>query len=268
MKLWPMLVVPLLAVAAFSQQDFAPTLPRQHSETSSSGLIEISGGYSYDGIRNWTGPSVRVEYGPQDSNLGMNMQVARVMEFGDVGTVFKGGVTYDFSDSCYATGQLGSSSGGFFLPSLTSRFSLHQGWLSGQRLVAAVGMGYERWKDGSTDYFWPIGATYRLSRSWSAQAEISFELGKPNDTLAHMQYLAITQGREKKHEVTLAGQFGTEAFQVIGPQTTISNFHSYEITLKWRQWVRPNWGFSLEGLYYSNPEYQRKGIVLGLFREF
>jgi YaiO family outer membrane protein len=261
MKLWyvPPVTILLCVVASFAQQQEVDT---DHS------LIEIGGGYSYDGFHNWSGPSLRSNFVPRDSDLSLNVQVARVEEFGDMGTAFKGGLTYDMSENWYTTLQMSSSSGGFFLPRVSTRISIGRGWLPGQRLDTTVGMGYVRWKDATTEYDCPVGVSYEFAPSWSAQAEVNFEVTSPSSVFSHTQFVSVSQGKEERHLVTLGGEFGTEAFQIIGPNTTLSNFHSSEITLKWRQWAHRGWGWSVGGLYYLNREYQRKSVELGIFKEF
>jgi YaiO family outer membrane protein len=68
--------------------------------------------------------------------------------------------------------------------------------------------------------------------------------------------------------VTLRVGFGKEAFQLIGPTVTLSDFESQTLTVTWRQWIGKNWGANFVGDYYHNPSYERGGATLGFFREF
>jgi YaiO family outer membrane protein len=245
-----------------------PAIAQQDESSRGFGLLEITGGYSYDGDHNWSGPSFRGEFQGRDSNITWNGQVSRVQEFGDIGVKVQGGVTYDLSERWYTNTQVETSSGGFFLPGFLVGGSISREWFNKQQLITSIGIDYTRWKDMHTDYNWPISASYQLTSSWSAQAGVDLTVSTPGNVLALMKFLSITQGREHRHLLTFQGEFGREAFQIIAPQTTISNFSSQEVTLKWRQWVHQGWGVALSGGYYSNPYYQRKGAALGLFKEF
>ena len=78
----------------------------------------------------------------------------------------------------------------------------------------------------------------------------------------------MTQGRNLQHYVTLRAGFGKEAYQLVGPVATITDFHSQTLTITWRQWVGPHWGVNVVADYYHNPTYMRGGTSFGFFKEF
>jgi YaiO family outer membrane protein len=80
--------------------------------------------------------------------------------------------------------------------------------------------------------------------------------------------VAVTEGRNKHHYVTVNAGFGQEAYQIVGPSTVLTRFPSQNTTITWRQWTGKNWGFNLVGEYYHSPFYERGGGSIGFFREF
>lgn len=204
----------------------------------------------------------------QTSNTEWSGDVLRARDFGDTGYLFVGGVMHDFADSLYGDLHMGGSSGGFFLPAFTVEGSLHKKWLSQKQLVTGFGMGYDRAKDEHRDTRLLASASYYFSRPWMLESGATFNLSAPGTVFSHSQYLAIRQGRNNKYFVTLRGEFGNEAYQITGVNTSISDFMSRSVSLTWRQWVHAGWGFNLAGQYYSNPYFQRKGGQLGIFKHF
>ncbi len=247
----------------------APALPTpsDDDQTPPAGEIDVNGGYSFDGFKNWGGPSVRSSFEPRNSFNEWSAGAARVQEFGATGYIFEGGIDRDLTDTWDAGLNIGGASS-FFLPRFAADVSASKRWFDDEKFVTRFDGSYVRWQDVHRDYRWGLGAAYHFERPWAVEAGVNIDLSTPGSLWTEDQYVAITQGREKKYLVTLRGEFGREAYQVIGPVTSISNFQSYGGSLKLRQWVGSGWGFVITGSYYSNPSYQDKGITVGFFKEF
>ncbi len=273
-------VQPLTAIAEPAQPATVParraTLPApppravsdsEDDQTPASGEIDINGGYSFDGFKNWGGPSVSGSFEPRNSFNEWSAGVARVEEFGATGYLFESGVDRDLTD----TWDVGLNIGGansFFLPQIAADITASRRWFDSDKFVTMFDGSYLRWQDVHRDYRWGVGAAYQFDRPWAVEAGVNIDVSTPGNVATEYQYVAVTQGREKKYLVTLRGEFGREAYQAIGPDTDISNFHSYGVSLKLRKWVGADWGFVATGNYYSNPFYQDKGIAVGFFKEF
>jgi YaiO family outer membrane protein len=256
-------------VSSAQQSSPAPTArivegdkPETHS-----GSIEFGAGYSYDGDRNWDGPYIRgmIEQSP---GTEWTAEVARVRAFADTGFLFIGGLTHDFGEKWFADFNAASSHQGFFLPRFSAEAEFHRKWLREGRLVASFGAGYDRYKDQTNVYQFPFSVSYALTRQWKVEGGMGFAYSAPDPVLSRAQFFAVTQGREKKHLVTVRAEFGSESYQIIAPDLSISNFHSRGISLRWRQWIHGSWGYKVSAGYYSNPYYLRKGAELGFFRDF
>jgi YaiO family outer membrane protein len=234
-----------------------------------SGSLEFGAGYSamstgYN-AGNQTYLHADIEKSPKTELSG---DVVRAQDFGDAGYLFIGGVSHDFTGSFYGDLHMGGSSGGFFLPVFTVEGSLHKKWLSQKQLFTSFGMGYDRAKDEHRDTRLLASTSYYFGHPWMLESGVTFNLSAPGTVFSHSQYLAIRQGRNDRYFVTLRGEFGNEAYQITGVNTSISDFRSRSVSLTWRQWVRAGWGFNLGGQYYSNPYFQRKGGQLGIFKHF
>jgi hypothetical protein len=98
---------PVTAISEPAQPAIAPAEPTLHArpatlpsqpatevsdsnndQTPFSGEIEVNGGYSFDGFKNWGGPSVRSSFEPRNSFNEWSAGVARVQEFGATGYIF------------------------------------------------------------------------------------------------------------------------------------------------------------------------------------
>ena len=237
-----------------------------NEQTPFSGEIDVNGGYSFDGFKNWGGPSVRSSFEPRNSFNEWSAGAARVQEFGATGYIVEGGIDRDLTDTWDVGLNIGGASS-FFLPRFAADVSASKRWSDDEKFVMRLDGSYVCWQDVHRDYRWGLGAAYHFERPWAVEAGVNIDLSTPGNLCTADQYFAVTQGREKKYLVTLRGEFGREAYQVIGPVTSISNFQSYGISLKLRQWVGGGWGFVATGSYYSNPFYQDRGITVGFFKE-
>jgi YaiO family outer membrane protein len=237
-----------------------------NDQTPFSGEIDVNGGYSFDGFKNWGGPSVRSSFEPRNSFNEWSAGAARVQEFGATGYIVEGGIDRDLTDTWDVGLNIGGASS-FFLPRFAADVSASKRWSDDEKFVMRLDGSYVCWQDVHRDYRWGLGAAYHFECPWAVEAGVNIDLSTPGNLCTADQYFAVTQGREKKYLVTLRGEFGREAYQVIGPVTSISNFQSYGISLKLRQWVGGGWGFVATGSYYSNPFYQDRGITVGFFKE-
>jgi YaiO family outer membrane protein len=240
----------------------------ENDQMDASGEVEINGGYSYDGFKNWSGPAVRSSYEPRNSYNEWSAGAARVQEFGATGYLFEGGIDRDLTDTWDTSLDLGGSTS-FFLPRFSADVSASKRWFDSEKLTTSFEGGFVRFQDVHRDYSWGVRAAYRFTRPWAVEAGVTADVSLPGSVVTEHQYFGVTQGREKKYLVTLRGEFGRDAFQQISPTASIADYPSYGVSLRLRKWVGNNgWGFVVTGSYDSNPYYQNKGVTVGLFKEF
>jgi YaiO family outer membrane protein len=163
---------------------------------------------------------------------------------------------------------LGTSSGGFFWPRFRADGFLNRKWSERKQFITTVGFGYYMSKDVHRDSNLFLGATYYFSKPWLVESGVRLNVSNPGAVLAPSGFVAITQGRNKHHYISLNMGAGQEGYQLIGPETVLTRFASQTVTLTWRQWLGRNWGMNIVADYYHNPFYQRDGGVIGFFREF
>lgn len=189
-------------------------------------------------------------------------------EFGDGGVYFAAGDTYDFNSDWYASATLGSSAGGFFWPRVRFDGSINRKFLERRQLVANIGYGYYKAKDEHYDQGFSLGSVYYFGKPWIVEEGIRFNVSHPGAVFSPSAFVAVTQGTNKKHYVTLRLGFGEEAYQLVGQTATLNDFTSQTYTVTWRQWVGKNWGFNAVADFYHSPFYVRSGGILGVFKEF
>ena len=270
------LIFTSLAVLGVDAQEGTPADPTQPTAEVGAALpqriltnfVEAGGSYQdlSSGYGHWTGGYARgvLAVGKNTVNAEMNEQ----HEFGDTGTYIAAGDTYVVSSEWYGSLTLGTSSGGFFWPRFRADGFLNRKWSERKQFITTVGFGYYMSKDAHRDSNLFAGATYYFSKPWLVEGGVRLNMSNPGAVLTPSGFVAITQGRNKHHYISLNMGAGQEGYQLIGPTTVLTRFASQTVTLTWRQWLGRNWGMNIVADYYHNPFYRRDGGVIGFFREF
>jgi YaiO family outer membrane protein len=266
------------ALAASAQQDSTTAASPQQAGTdvptapapdkTLTNYVEVGGSYRQlsNDFGDWSGGYARGVYA-EGKNI-WNGEVNGQHEFGDAGVYLAAGDTYNFNPDWYASLTLGSSVGGFFWPRFRADAFLNHKLLSRKQLIATLGYGYYASKDVHRDQSVFLGTTYYFQKPWIIEDGIRFNVSNPGVVFSPAGFVAVTEGTNKHHYVTVNAGFGEEAYQIVGPTTVLTQFQSQNLTITWRQWTGKNWGFNFVADYYHSPFYQRGGGSFGLFKEF
>jgi len=250
------------------QQPTAEAPPALAQEKILTNFVEAGGSYRQltNGFGDWSGGYARGVYA-EGKNIWSG-EINGQHEFGAGGVYLAAGDTYNFNPDWYASLTLGSSVGGFCWPRFRADAFLNRKWLSRKQLITTLGYGYYAAKDVHRDQSVFIGTTYYFTKPWILDDGVRFNVSNPGAVFSPSGFLAITQGQNKKHYITLNAEFGEEAYQLVGPTAVLSRFNSQSLTITWRQWTGKNWGFNLIADYYHSPFYERGGGSFGFFKEF
>jgi YaiO family outer membrane protein len=279
--LWPLVVSLVLVPRGYSQADnpsaaveaapapAAALAPRVEAEPKVLTDYVESGGNDLvltNGFGQWTGGYARgvVTLG----NHILNGEVSGQREFGDAGIYFAAGDTYNFNSDWYGSLTVGSSAGGFFWPLYRGDAFLNRKLLNHKQFIATLGFSYYAAKDPHRDRSFYAGSTYYFQRPWILEEGIRFNVSNPGSVFSPAGFVAVTQGRNKHHYLTVRGGWGKEAYQRIGPVATLTDLQSQTFTITWRQWMGTNWGLNVVLDGYHNPFYTRGGTTFGFFRDF
>ncbi|SPE45539.1 conserved exported hypothetical protein [Candidatus Sulfotelmatobacter sp. SbA7] len=219
-----------------------------------------------NGFGSWSGGYSRGVY-QQGKNI-WNAEITGQQEFGDAGVYFDAGDTYNFNPDWYGALTVGSSAGGFFWPRFRTDGFLNKKWLGRKQLITTLGVSYDMAKDVHRDHTFYLGTTYYFQKPWIVEEGLYFNISHPGAVFAPAGFVAVTQGHNKQQYITVRAGFGEEAYQLIGPTASLSQFNSETLTITWRKWMGPNWGFNFVGDYYHSPFYLRGGSTFGFFKEF
>ena len=202
-----------------------------------------------------------------DPRNTVSAELSNLREFGKSGSLLSVGDTFTINEDWYGSVSAAVGSNAFYLPKLRADAFLSRKWGPRRNLVTSVGLGYFRARDDHKDTSVALESIYYFKSPFVAQAGVRWNRSSPGSITSRSQFIALTQGREREHYVTLRYGFGREAYQVIGAKTAISDFSSTNLSLNWRQWVAPKWGFTLFLERYSNPTYRRTGGSIGVFTD-
>jgi YaiO family outer membrane protein len=230
----------------------------------------VEAGGSYEALSNnfgqWSGGYFRavMTTGKNTWNAEVNGQY----QFGDAGTYMDAGDTYVIDDDWYAAVTFGSSVGGFFWPRSRVDSFLNRKWLGRKQMITTLGFGYDHAKDVHSDHSVFIGTTYYFEKPWIIEDGVRFNVSSPGTIFSPSGFIAVTQGRDKAHYLTVNVGIGQEAYQIVGPTSVLTRFPSQTASLTWRQWAGKNWGFDFVTDFYHSPYYRRGGTSIGFFKEF
>jgi YaiO family outer membrane protein len=241
-----------------------PSVP----EKNLTNFVEVGGSYRQltNGFGDWSGGYARGVFAT-GKNI-WNAEVNGQHEFGDGGVYLAAGDTYNFSSDWYASLTLGSSVGGFFWPRFRADAFLNRKWNARKQFITTLGYGYYASKDVHRDQSVFIGTVYYFGGPWIVEDGVRFNVSNPGPVFSPAGFVAVTEGRNKHHYVTVNAGFGQEGYQIVGPTTVLTRFPSQTMTITWRQWTGKSWGFNLVGDYYHSPFYERGGGSFGFFKEF
>lgn len=220
-----------------------------------------------NGFQDWFGQYINGILQASEKNI-WDIELVNDKRFGDTGQFISLGNTHIFNDLWYTNLNVGISRSGFWGPKQRLNFSVNKKWLSRKQLVTTVGYAHHIGHEGYIDNMLYANVSYYFTSPWIIHGGVRVYHSHPGSITTESQFVAITEGKDKHHYLTLRYDFGKEGYQLIGVGREIVNFSSYEIYVVLRQWVGKNWGFNIITDFYHNTFYNRKGISIGLFRDF
>lgn len=202
-------------------------------------------------------------------------ELTRQAHFGDSGWFGGLGLTRTLSENWYAQISGGASAGGFFLPRYRTDALLNRKLLSKRQLVATLGFGFDHSRTVNYDTRYQIGAAYYFRQPFVLQGGMMWTHANPGNILARTQYIALNEGHDKEHFLSLRYGWGREGYEVVGAPTVstpafgvLVDFPEHDIAGTWRQWIGPNWGVNFIIEQHQEPAYHRIGGTAGVFLNF
>jgi YaiO family outer membrane protein len=253
-----------------SNEPAAVTLAEVHgNEFKPTGYVEAGGDYHWltNHFGSWSGTYVKGEVQTDPSNRWSAEEINQ-REFGSGGVYGDIGNTHVFNDDWYSSVTVGGGGIATFLPRLRTDGFINRKWLEQRQLVTTFGLGADKFQDGHRDASAYLGATYYIDAFWNAQGGVRFNNSNPGGVHSASAFVAVTEGSAQHHFITLRYGFGKEAYQILSAGNSISDFNSQQVSLELRQWLGEKWGFDVRGEEYHNPNYNRIGLNLGVFKEF
>lgn len=235
-----------------------------------SGMVE--GGGNYHAVSNnfgdWSGQYLKGAI-QADKKNHWNVELLNQREFGDTGQYGAIGNTHIFNEDWYSVVNIGASVDGDFLPRHRVDAFINRKWMAERQLVTTLGIGEYKAMDSHQDISVFFGTSYYAQTiPWIFEAGVRFNRSDPGNVNSISQFVAVTEGKDKEHFITLRYGFGKEAYQIIGSGQTLNEFNSQEVSLQIKKWAGDDWGINTRIEYYDNPNYNRTGITFGIFKEF
>jgi YaiO family outer membrane protein len=280
-KLFAVLVLFLICGLALGQER-GTTIPQGASIPGLGGLslgmngpgfIEFGGSYSHLSKTEFATPfapwgDAYLRGVMSRGSNALNGELIRQVRYSDTGWYYNLGWIRTWNPDWYTEVSAGSSTRGFFLPKFRANALINRKILARKQLVLTGGVGYDKSKTVNDATRFQAGGTYYFERPFVLQGGVTWTHANPGGIVARSQYMAVTQGHDKEHYISVRAEIGREGYELIGPQTTLFNFVVHNYSVNWRQWIGPNWGVNLAFEHERNPSFRRNGGTLGIFMDF
>ena len=194
--------------------------------------------------------------------------IQHAQAFHDSGESVSLGNTHVFDEDWYS--DLGGSvaSSATFLPRYRVDASLSRKWLDNRNFITTLGVTYDAADETYVDHTLHFGVAYYFTSPWVIQAGVNINDSTPGNVIAPSAFWAATYGYEKRYFLTGRYIIAREAYQILHSGNINNSFTSHTLGGNWRQWVGADWGFNLGGEFYTNPYYDRTGVIVSVFKEF
>ena len=240
-----------------------------HAESPASGTWDVQATHSSltSGLPAGEALSVRANWSLAG---GDNLQ-AELMEerkFGDRGGIAALGYTHVFSDDWFGNATAVYGHGGHNWADLRLDLQISRKWLESRQLVTSFGMYRALFDAGRNDNGFRVAAAYYQLQPVVWEAGVTLNTSEPGGVHSQMPFVSLTVGRDREQYLSLRLSRGTEAYQALGSEAQLVNFHSRSATVTWRRWFGPSWGLSALLEHYHNPYYERRTLGVGLFAQW
>ncbi len=238
-------------------------------------FIEVGTNFSAVSNRqgDWQGEGVHGEMQTDPANR-WKFDFLHQREFRDSGNYLSVGNVHSFNSDWYSDINVGTSTGGFFLPTYRIDAFLNKKWFEQRNFLTTIGYGHFQSRDIYADNSVYFGTTWYFMPYWILEDGIRYNVSSPGSVNSATGFVALTNGRASNYYVTVRYGYGKEAYQLVGFGNLISDFYSHSASISWRQWMLRDWGFdndwgfATRAEYYTNPNYHRVGGYFGVFKEF
>ena len=198
----------------------------------------------------------------------LNAELLDERKFGAHGGVAALAYTRVLSPDWFGTGSLVFGHGGPNWANARGDVQLSRKWLAQRQLVTSVAATYAVFDNQRSDSGLRLSAAWYLQLPAVLEAGVLFNRSQPGRITSQMPYVSATFGRQGEQYLSLRASSGTEAYQALGAEAQLVNFHSRSVAATWRRWIAPQWGFTAQAEQYNNPTYQRNTLGLGLFAKW
>jgi YaiO family outer membrane protein len=243
------------------------TLPQQglRQMEASVGEHRLSNGYA-----NWRDAFFRGQY-QQGENLWA-MELLHADRFDERGIYVGLQDRFRIAPQWNLSLGYGKGDGVTWLPSDRIDAFAHHTWGEQLNWVTHLGVGYYKAPDDHRDRWGSIGMSAYLAPyfngPWVAQGEMRWSQSNPGSISTRQYFLALSWGHHGQTQIIGRHGWGREGWLSLGDARSIVDFASRQDTLTLLHWVSPGWGIKLVADNYRNDQYRRRGLNLGLFREW
>jgi YaiO family outer membrane protein len=137
-----------------------------------------------------------------------------------------------------------------------------------RQVQVTVGASYVKSVNALSDVAGTASIAWYLPKGLLVEVGGRYNVSRPGDVASHRLSAVSIWTPSPRRSFSLRAIGGSEGYQVLGAQTTLTRFNSKELSLAWREKVGGPWALSVQGDHYTNPYYTRAGVTLGVARNW
>lgn len=189
-------------------------------------------------------------------------------KFGARGGIVAGSWTHIFAPDWFATGTLAAGHGGPNWANQRLDVDVATKWGAARNWVSHVALYGARFDGKRSDQGLRVSLVAYLPGTLVLEGGATLNVSQPGAVHSQMPFASLTWGRDGEQYLSLRLSSGTEAYQALGAERQLVNFHSSSGSLAWRRWIDRGWGLVASAEAYRNPSYRRNTVGAGVFVQF
>lgn len=178
------------------------------------------------------------------------------------------GVThrFDWSNAWFQMIGVNAGDGAPLFPRYRADASIGRRWGSSHNLQTTAGASYVQSVTTLSDVAVLGALTWYAPGGFVLESGVRYNTSRPGRIKSHRIHALAMYTPNSRRSFGMRMLAGSEGWQIVSDETTLTQFSSQEAALSWRERIGDTFALNLQADLYTNPFYTRSGVTLGVAR--